>query len=227
MAKPKAQTRREELEAEVKTCRRSRANAQRAHTEAKQRVSRLEARRRSLLVEAARREDVEDAITTAKREIAEAEADVRDADDRAQAAKRAGDGAERRLQAHLAANLAKFIIEADKLVDAAVSDRQAVLDAIERAKGSEELARREWNVLRRAARAVDKADLGTVPESAFDSKMVERIVNAPRPEPRNVARSRKRRLGIPNLPEAVRALFKGPEPQGDWTPIPAKGKELI
>jgi hypothetical protein len=218
----KALTERARLEEEIRTCRRNRKAAQRAEREASDRREQLERERRGLLHDAAREAPgVEKRLAENAKARERAEADIREAREREIAAKEAAEGAERALDAHLMRHLATFIAEADKLTDQALADRQAVLDAIRRAEASEAKARAEWVVLRKAAQRAGKVDLGNIPDSPL-ARVAQLLAKAPRPEPRNVAASRKRRLGIPNLPQAVRDLFKGPEPEGDWTPIEAE-----
>jgi hypothetical protein len=211
----KAQAERERLEAELKTIRRNKADANRAAVSARKDVERLVKERRFLLAAAARNEKgADERIIANTAETERAEAAVREADERHEAARSAERVTEGRLRSHLMDNLAFFIKGADKLTDTALADRQRVLEAIEQARASEAEARAEWVVLKNAARS-QHVDLGQMPPEWFSAGDVTRIRELPRPEPRNVARSRKRRLGIPNLPRAIRDLFKGSEPEGD------------
>lgn len=226
MARNKHDAERSRLEEEVATCRRTRGAGSRAAVEAEARLKKLEQQRRGHLADQARgKADASKQVAAVEQQIAEAKHEHARQLELASVAKEAGDAAERNLKRHLAANLDHFMKGADKLADKALADREAVLKAIEVASESEQVARTEWNTLRNACRS-QREDIGDLPQPTFDDKITRQIREAPRPEPKLVARSRKRSIGAPNLPAAIKALWPKREGPGDWTPIPAEADPL-
>jgi len=214
---------RQRLEEEIRTLSRAKAEAHRESSAALARVRELQKAERRQLEAGVRGDEKEAAAAEATRtRIGEALAQSSEAGSRWSAAERARKETERALREHLQAHLEVFATEAEKLSQAAVAKRQAVVDAAEQARAADYAARAAWKPLTGAVRTVAEdgdvlfgeksgKDLGEMPRppAMLDSAMSDTLLAAPAPVPefiRNRKKAERAHRGDV-LPRAIARAF--------------------